>query len=271
MSEFEKLRIVTGYEFLKHIRRKRLWVVLAIALLAEAAILILIPVLADGYPRSVLAMAAILTVGPALAVIGAVFFAGDAIAGEYESKTGFMLFTNPIKKITLWTGKFLAGYIAVALLVIFSYAIIAISLLVIYGELPIEMLKSFGLCILYAASIIALTFFFSSISKGVMGATVTTLLFIWVFSGILESVLGFTGNPYWYLISAQGDSIAMSYGGLELFLEGFGGGEFGGGHFGAMLERFEPLSIGMAAWGMVIYLVVCFVLSVWISGRRQLA
>ena len=271
MSELEKLRIVTGYEFLKHIRRRRLWIVLAIALVAEAAVLILIPVLGDGYPRNVLAMAGILTVGPAMAAIGAIFFAGDAIAGEFESKTGFMLFTNPVRKITLWAGKFLAGYIAVALLVIFTYIIIAISLLVIYGEVPIEMFKSFGLCMLYSASIISLTFFFSSVSKGAMGATVMTLLFIWVFSGILESVLGFTGNPYWFLTSAQGDSIAMVYGGIELFLEGLGGGEFSGGHFEAMLERFEPLSIGMAAWGMVIYLVVGFVLSVWISGRRQLA
>ena len=41
--------------------------------------------------------------------------------------------------------------------------------------------------------------------------------------------------------------------------------------FGGMMEGFEPLSIGMAAWGMVMYMVVGFVLSIWISGRRQLA
>lgn len=266
MNDLEKLRIVIRYEFLKHIRRRRLWVIMGLALLAELAVLILIPLLQDGFPDNVMMMAALLTVGPGLAALGAVFFAGDAIAGEFENKTGFLLFTNPVKKIVLWSGKFLAGYIAVALLVIFSYAIVAVSLLVIYGEVPFDTLTSFGLCLLYAGAVLSVTFFFSSFSKGAMGATVITLVFIWVISGILESVLGFTGNPYWFLISAQGDSIALVYGGMEVFL-----GSFGGAGMGEMLEGFEELNVGQAAWGMVIYLVGGFFLSVFLAGRRQLA
>ena len=45
MSKFEKLGIVIKYEFLKHIRRRRLYVILGIALLVELLVLILIPVL----------------------------------------------------------------------------------------------------------------------------------------------------------------------------------------------------------------------------------
>ena len=55
-------------------------------------------------------MAAMLTVGPSLAVIGAVFFAGDAIAGEYESKTGFLLFINPIKRCLTLDGEIPGGF-----------------------------------------------------------------------------------------------------------------------------------------------------------------
>jgi ABC-2 type transport system permease protein len=266
LSDLEKLGIVIRYEFLKHIRRARLYVILGIALVVELAVLILIPVLRDGYPNNVMVMAALLTVGPSLAALGAVFFAGDAIAGEFEGKTGFLLFTNPIKRFVLWSGKYLAGFIAVTLLIIFTYIIIAISLLVIYQEIPFEILKSFGLCLLYASATLSLTFFFSSLSKGAMGATVMTLVFIWVISGIVESVLAFTGNPYWFMISAGGDSIAMAYGGMEMFLAGLGMGEVEG-----MMGNFKPMSLGMAAWGMTIYLVACFVASLFISRRRQLA
>jgi ABC-2 type transport system permease protein len=266
LSDFEKLGIVIKYEFLKHIRRARLYVILGIALLVELAVLILIPVLRDGYPKSVMVMAALLTVGPSLAALGAVFFAGDAIAGEFEGKTGFLLFTNPIKRFILWSGKYLAGFIAVTLLIIFTYVIIAISLLVIYQEVPVEILKSFGLCLLYASATLSLTFFFSSLSKGAMGATVMTLVFIWVISGIVESVLSFTGNPYWFMISAGGDSIALAYGGMEMFMEGLGMSGFG-----EMMGNFKPMSLGMTAWGMTIYLVACFVASLFISRRRQLA
>jgi len=74
LSELEKLRVVIGYEFLKHIRRKRLYVILGLTLLAELAVLILLPVLQGRYPDNVMVMAAMLTIGPSLAAIGAVFF-----------------------------------------------------------------------------------------------------------------------------------------------------------------------------------------------------
>jgi len=266
LTKLEKLRIVAGYEFLKHIRRKRLYVILGLTLLAELLVLILVPVLGDGYPDSVKVMAALLTFGPAMATIGAIFFAGDAIAGEFENKTGYILFTNPVGRMTLVIGKYLACCAAVILLVILGYVILSVSLLVIYGSVPFETLGSFGLCLLYTGSVLSVTFFFSSISKGAMGATVITLVFIWVISGIVESILASTGNPYWFILSAGGDSMTAIYGGMASILTGLG---VSGVEEGVM--RWEPLDIGLAAWGMVIYLVVGFVSSIWISKRRQLA
>jgi ABC-2 type transport system permease protein len=269
LSDLEKLGIVIQYEFLKHIRRKRLYVIFGIALLVEALVLILIPVLRDGYPSSVKVMAGLLTIGASLAALGSVFFAGDAIAGEYEGKTGFLLFINPIKRYLLWIGKYLAGFIAVGLLIAFTYIITSVALLVIYHQVPFETLESFGLCLLYAAAVLSLTFLFSALSKGTMGAVVMTLLFVWVLSGIVESVLMFTGNPYWFMISAGGDSIALPFGSMEEFMSGFG--MAGGGNFQEMLGNYQPLSTGMASWGMLIYLVVCFGASMLVSRRRQLA
>jgi len=265
LSEFEKLRIVTGYEFLKHIRRRRLYVILGLTVVAEVVVLILVPVLGDGYPDSVMAMAALLSVGPSLATIGAIFFAGDAIAGEFENKTGFMLFTNPVRRTTLVIGKYLACYGAVLLLVILGYVIVSISLLSIYGSVPIETLSSFGLCLLYTGSVLSVTFFFSSISKGAMGATVITLVFIMVISGIIDSVLTITGQPHWFMLSTNGDSIATVYGGYEAFMAGLGG-------MGDMMPfELETPSIGLSALSMTLYLVVGFILSIWITRRRQLA
>ncbi len=267
MSEFEKLRIVAGYEFLKHIRRKRLYVILGLTVVAELAVLILVPVLGDGYPNNVLVMAALLSMGPSLATLGAIFFAGDAIAGEFESKTGYMLFTNPVGRPTLVIGKYLACYAAVILLVILGYVIVSISLLAIYGNIPMETLSSFGLCLLYAGAVLSVTFFFSSISKGAMGATVITLVFIMVIIEIIDSILAMTGQPHWFMLSSNGDTIATVYGGYELFLEGFG---ISGGS-GMMPFELESPSIGLAVLSMAIYLAVGFVSSIWITKRRQLA
>jgi len=267
LSEFEKLKVVTGYEFLKHIRRRRLYVVLGLVLVAELVVLILLPALMEGYPDNVMVMATMLSIGPSLATIGAVFFAGDAIAGEFESKTGFILFTNPVKRATLVMGKYLAGYAAVILLIVFGYMIVSISLLAIYGNVPIETAKSFGLCLLYAGSVLSVTFFFSSVSKGAMGATVMTLLFIMVISGIIDGVLMMADQPSWFILSTAGDSISTVYGGYELLLAGLMPSE----GMGMLPFEFETPDIGLCALSMVIYLAVGFLLSIWISKRRQLA
>ena len=271
MIEFEKLRIVTAYEFLKHIRRKRLYVILGLTLISELAVIILVPLLMDGkYPDSVMAMAAMLTVGPSLATIGAVFFAGDAIAGEFEGKTGFILFTNPVKRTTLILGKYLASCAAVILLVIFGYVITDITLLAIYGEIPSETFNSFGLCLLFGGAVLSITFFFSSISKGSMGATVITLVLIMVISGIVESVLVMAGKPYFYLPSTGGDSIALVYGGMDMYENLIPAGAAGMGGMEMFLNMKLP-DIGHIAYSMTGYLIICLGLSLWISRRRQLA
>ncbi len=264
MSEFEKLRVVARYEFLKHIRRRRLYVILGLALVTELAVIISVPLLMDGYPDNIMVMALLLSFGPSMASLGAVFFAGDAIAGEFESKTGFILFTNPVKRITLWTGKYLACSIAVALLIIFSYVIIAITLLVIYGDVPIEMAQSFGLALLFAGSFLSVTFFFSSVSKGAMGATVMSLLLVMVIFGIIETVLMMAGKPSWFLLSTGGDSIGAVYGEYSILLREILP------HDVELPFEIETIDIGLAATAMAVYLVVGFVLSIWISGRRQL-
>jgi ABC-type transport system involved in multi-copper enzyme maturation permease subunit len=153
-------------------------------------------------------------------------------------------------------------------LIVFGYLITCITLLSIYGEIPFETLQSFGLCLLFGGAVLSVTFFFSSISKGSMGATVITLVLIMVIFGIIESVLSMSGNPYWYLLSAGGDSIAFVYGGMELFMEGM---MPAGGPGMSMIMDFETPQTDLAAYAMAGYLVICFGLSLWISKRRQLA
>jgi ABC-2 type transport system permease protein len=268
MSDLSQLGVVIKFEFLKHIRRVRLYVIMGITALAEALVLILTPVLAHGYPESVTAMAMLLTSMTSLASLGAVFFAGDAIAGEYEGKTGFLLFTNPIKREVLWAGKYIAGLIAVSILMLFTYLIVAGSLLAIYQEVPVAIFKSFGMALFYGAAVLSTTFLFSALSKGSMGATIMSLLFLWVICGILESVLGFTHNPYWFILSVGGDATTMAYGSMEQLMNSFGGlGSMGGA--GAL--SFSVPTLGMVAWGQAIYFIGGLAGSLFLARKRQLS
>lgn len=259
MSELNKLRIVAEYELLKHLRRMRLYVVIGLAIVVQLLILIGLPVLGEGYPEKVGDMAVLLSMGPSFAIIGAIFFAGDAISGEFEGETGYTLFPNPVKRITIVTGKYFACFLAMALVTAVAYSIVSICLFGIYSEVPIEVGKSFALCLLVIASVIAMTFFFSSISKGAIGGTVTTIIVMFVVFGILEGVLTLTGQSRWFLLSYAGDVVITVYNGY--------------GPFGGMMEQMpamEPPEVGTSVAVLLVYLIVFFLISIVITNRREM-
>lgn len=256
--KLEKLGVVGKYELLKHLRRRRFYVVLALALAIEALILALLPMLGWGYPENVMVMAGLLSIGPSFATLGAVFFAGDAIAGEFEGKTGYILFPNPVGRATVVGGKFLACSLAVGLIVLLSYGVVGLSLLWIYGQVPAEVGSSLGLCLLLTCSVVAMTFFFSSVSKGTMGATVTTLIFLFVVLGVLESILFITGNPRWFLLSYAGDVVITVYGDYPIFGPGM------------EPEAIQPPDVVTSVGVMLAYLAGFFVLSLAITKRREM-
>jgi len=159
-------------------------------------------------------------------------------------------------------GKYLACYVAVVLIILLGYGIVCASLLGIYGQIPIEVGASFVLCLLFAGSVLSLTFFFSSISKGAMGATVMTLAFIMLISGTIDGVLMMADQPGWFLLSRAGDAIIMVYPGFKaMMIAGMG--------IGMPAEALE-YDIGLCAVAMTAYLVACFFLSMFFTRRREM-
>lgn len=261
MSEFKKLKTITKYEFLKHLRRKRLYAVIGLVIAAASSILVGLPAFGVDYPSDITVMAGMLSIGPSLTYIGAAFFAGDAIAGEFERRTGYILFPTPVKRTTLVIGKYLACYVAVALITLLGYSIVCASLLGIYGQIPIEVGTSLLLCLLFVGSTLSLTFFFSSVSKGAMGATVMTLAFIMIISGTIDGVLMMANQSSWFLLSRAGDAMVMVYPGFKEMTLGIGMGMPAGA-----LEY----DIGLCAASMATYLAVCFLLSMFFTRRREM-
>ncbi len=269
MSEFEKLKIVTKYELLKQFRRRRLYAVVAVVIAVVVSILAGLPLLGKGYHEfgpgvdDVTAMAGMLSISATIAAIGVVFFAGDAIAGEFEKKTGYILFPNPVRRTTMVIGKYLACYAAIALIILLVYGIVCTSLLGIYGQIPIEVGGSLALSLLFAGSVLSLTFFFSSISKGAMGATVMTLAFVLIIIATIDGVLWMAGQPSWFLLSRAGDATVMVYPGFKAMMAEMAG------TYGIQVGAIE-YNMGLRTAAMTAYLAVCLLPSIWIAKRREM-
>jgi len=254
--ELDRLAIVTRYELLKHFRRKRFYAVFAIVIAIELLILVIPKVLGEGYPDNVMTMAAMLSIGPSFAVIASIFFIGDAIAGEFEGKTGYILFSNPIKRTTVVAGKYLACFAATALILLALYGVTTASLLGIYHQVPLEVWESFAYCLLYVGGVLAMALFFSSILRGSMGAALSTFFLMFMIFPILQGVLMTTGHEPWFILTYAGGIVS----GVYRAPAGMGPGQ----------EALMRPEIGQSLVVMVIYLVAFLFLSAVITRRREM-
>ena len=148
------------------------------------------------------------TVAPfLLIVIVGVWLGGDILASEFERKTGYMLFTNPIKRVTIVAGKFMACFVSTLLLISVLYLIGTIFTLNNYGWVPPTILGSFGLAVLYGCAVLSLTFLFSSI-LGAASAMVISFSSLIVIMPILGALLlSKAGVEPWFLLMYSAGTI----------------------------------------------------------------
>jgi ABC-2 type transport system permease protein len=276
LSEFEKLKVVTRYELLKQFRRKRFYGALAITVLAVVLTIGLYHGLdlpgQFGIPEQIIGQwepeifAIFATSMSSLAVLAAVFFAGDAIASEFEHKTGYMLFPNPVKRTTLVIGKYLACFIATATIIIIAFIISAGALVGFYGQVPIGILGSLAIALMLACCVISIAFAFSSVLKGGMGATIATLLTFMVVFTVISSSLAYAGYDPWFMPDRAADTMAATYG--VPYEQAFGGMMGGGGAVGGLVQASQDPVLGFLT--LLTYAVILFGVSVWMTNRREM-
>jgi len=201
-----------------------------------------------------------------LAVLGAVFFVGDAIASEFEGKTGYILFPNPVKRTTIVVGKYLACFIATSTIIIMAFLISSVALIAFYGVIPSGILGSLAITLMLACSVISMAFAFSSVLKGGMGATIATLLTYMVISSIISISLSYAGYDPWFMPDRAGDSIAATYGiPLEqMFVPMFGRESM----FGGMMRASQDPALSFLV--LLEYAVILFGISILVTRRREM-
>ncbi len=142
--------------------------------------------------------------GPGIVILFAVFFGGDAIAGEFSNKTGYFLMGLPIRRVAVYTGKFLAAFVA-------SLALLGLYLAILLGNgayyfhagaLPWQLGPSVLLVIVYLAAVLGTTFLFSSLFKTPAYAFVlTAVLFFFGFTIIEDLIVDLVKIQPWMVIS----------------------------------------------------------------------
>jgi ABC-2 type transport system permease protein len=273
VNEIKKLPIVVRYELLKQVRRFRLYGLLLIGSittgLAMALGAVYLPSIGTLDAR---ALSYFIVYGGQVAFFGliaGIFLSGDAIASEFEHKTGYLIFPNPMKRTTLLIGKYLSCCIAATLVVTMPYLIISIGVLTLTGQFVGELFLSYVYCVLYTYSIVSLTFVFSSLFKGTMGASVLPFLLMFFVFPIITAFMELGGVEPFMLLTYSGSIIS------NIFIIPFPPHTMSipisvGGTVYMVVTTFYP-DVAEGVLIMACYLVAGLILSILFARRRQMA
>ncbi len=170
-SDVDQVMVVAKYDVLKYLRSKRLLGIIAIEVLVLVLITAIPPLLGNAYPTDVNTLVGrYVNFTDLLVIIGATLFAGDAIVSEFQGRTGYLLFPNPVKRSVLLAGKFIASLGAMFLVLIVYYGAALVLGLAITGSFSTLGLESLLLAMLYSISALAVGYLISSVMKGSTGS-----------------------------------------------------------------------------------------------------
>ena len=218
----------------------------------------------DWYTSSDSFATVFLTFGYYLIVICAVFFAADSIAGEFQSRTGYLILPNPVKRSVLFAGKYAASLTAGLIVLGLFYA--GIAGLSVVSANGID--DDFGLSFLFAAEFMmaamAIGYFVSSILKGTTGALILTLLLFIILLPIIDGLSMMIGTKIDGSLTFSAD--VMTYILTDPYPTDW---ELDTG-MGLQMAMYYPAPT-TAAIVMMAYIVICLGLSMIIFRRKQLA
>jgi ABC-2 type transport system permease protein len=268
-SDMTQLGVVTRYEIFRHLRSKRMLGLVGIIVLLVAMIMVLPPALGNSYPTDPAAFGANFTgTATLLIVIAATLFAGDAIVAEFQQRTGYLLFPNPVKRTTLFFGKWMAALLVTFAVIGLYYAVAAVLGFAITGGGTVLLFYSFLLSLLYAAATISVAFFISSLMKGGTGALILVFALLFMIMPMVTGIMGITSVKPNFILTFEGDTIANV---METPYPVDNVTQFqvpGGGNM-TIYNYYASISDGVI--GMAAYTGVSLVAGIILFKRRELA
>jgi ABC-2 type transport system permease protein len=136
-------------------------------------------------------------------ILSGIFFGGDAISGEFQNKTGYFGIPNPIRRSSIYIGKWLAAFFAATMiLVVFTAITVGNGTYYFGANVPYQFAESVLFAWIYLAAVLGFTFFFSSLFKSSsMSIIVTTILFLFVFSLVQTLVATLVKIEPWFILT----------------------------------------------------------------------
>lgn len=194
------------FEFLNYLRSTRFYILLAIVATIGIAIMAVMYVYRPSvYLSSPMSFYSVWwgTIVNLCVILTGIFFGADAISTEFQNRTGYYLLPNPVRRSSIFAGKFMASFLASAM-AIGVYAAITLADGAIYfgTNIPYQLGESFVLALIYIFPILGVSFLISSLFKNNSSSIlVTAILLLFGFNFITPLITSLSNSEPWYILS----------------------------------------------------------------------
>jgi len=197
-----------------------------------------------------------------LIIICVTFFGADVLVSEFQNRTAYLLFPNPVKRGVLFFGKFVASFIAsISMLGLYYLAMIILSYATI-GEAGKYLYLSFGFVTLFLLAALALAYFFGVILKSATAAIILTFLMLFMILPLIEGVGAIAGAKIWFLLTFAAHSLVYS-----LQFDDYPVDVSFETH-GMTINQFYP-ELGLSAVVLTVYFIICIFASLYFFKRKE--
>ena len=203
---------VVKFEFKNYFGSRRFYILLGITLLIGALLTVLV---AYYRPESFLGSGALgfystwwARVVTFVVILSGIFFGGDAISAEFQNRTGYFLVPNPIRRASIYVGKWIAAFGASAIVFLVFLAItLANGYYYFPSGVPSQFLESVAFSLVYLVAVLGFCFFFSSLFKSTAySILVTAILLLFAFDFVQLLVSDLVMIEPWFILT-YGSSI----------------------------------------------------------------
>jgi ABC-2 type transport system permease protein len=272
-NSLRQIATVTKYELLKYLRGRRLLAIVVLTIIISAIFLIVPPAIGSDYSKDpkefTVNMLSFLSI---LAILSATFFGADAIVSEYESKTGYFLFPNPIRKTVIFLGKFIASVLVSVGAIGLYYAIAVISVRVIDGSIPTNTGLSFVYSLVYLFAILAIAYLFSAVMRSSVYSLVLTFFTFFLILPIVDAVGSIAKFKPWFSVTfASGISqyiFQSPYPTDKVFNTTAYGGPSASARSFSLVQYYPEIRLSFIV--MAAYFIIAFLLAILIAQRREM-
>ena len=215
----KKSIVVAKNEMTKYLRGKKILVIAGIMILALVGLTGVGIIVGDEILNDTKVFTSIYMVFASF-IMGliAVLFASTAIVSEFEERTALITFTKPIRRSSIFLGKFIATSLLGILFVIIYFVAVALLSFIVTGEILPELLTSMGLALLYMMGFTGVALLLSSVTKkgiiAILLAFVIILLVLPLITMLIAAALGGMDavasddfSSAWFMLDVAGSDI----------------------------------------------------------------